>query len=280
MPVPTCSLPPSEGPSPLCRALHWRGKTGCLLFHQLPHPWYPGWHSAPQGVQVPHRAIVHIFSWEISGFLLDSVPGLRGSLPSTLFPLPIEESPPPHLCYSPLQAMGSLVPPSTVANITATGFWERKRFIARSTDKDMGGSSSSNLPPSLGFSQALWVRAGGFVWRCWSAGFDWGLWGLVTMSGQWRSSGHWLRSLPDLVSSSLLKASGVRFRSHWGPLVPWGRTWFQMLSEVRRFFLLLWLRDDVCSDVSEEQLSILLETGSGQFGLVLQLHTHFFSFLF
>lgn len=45
---------------------------------------------------------------------------------------------------------------------------------------------------------------------------------------------------------------------------------------------MLWLHDlKFRSDVSEEQLSILLETGSGQFGLVLQLHTHFFSpFLF
>ena len=45
---------------------------------------------------------------------------------------------------------------------------------------------------------------------------------------------------------------------------------------------MLWLHGlKFCSVVSEEQLSILLETGSGQFGLDLQLYPHFFSpFLF
>lgn len=38
----------------------------------------------------------------------------------------------------------------------ALAFEERKRFIARSTDKDMGGSSSSNLSPQSGIQSSFY----------------------------------------------------------------------------------------------------------------------------
>ena len=167
---------------------------------------------------------------------LDSVPGLRILFKTPYFLSQWRITTLPHLCH-PHYKQWAHCPVSREINVMALAFEERKRFIARSTDKDMGGSSSSNLSPQSGIQtsfyelgQADWCVEMVVNWF-WLQGF--GIWPCMVSRQSRFNNRSSLNSGPS-TSERLL---GSRFWSHWGPLVLWGRTWFQVLSEVRMFFL-------------------------------------------
>ena len=162
-PVPTCPLPPSEGPSPLLQSSPLKGrKQDTLLFHQLPSP---DTQDDTQPLRECRSHIEPLCTFSHRNFL-DFSSGLcprpQGSLPNTLFPLPVKNHHPSPPLLLPLQAMGSLSRKHS-NQYYGTGFEERKRFIARSTNKDMGGSSSSNLPPQSGI-QSSFYELGRTAW--------------------------------------------------------------------------------------------------------------------
>lgn len=93
-----------------------------------------------------------------------------------------------------------------------------------------------------------------------------GAWLFMVRQAEGLQHQTFLDSKPSASERALLS----RFQSASGPLVPQGRTWFLVLFEVRIFSACFsCMAGSFCSALSEEQLSILLETGQGQFGLVL-----------
>ena len=118
-----------------------------------------------------------------------------------------------------------------------TGFWGKKKIYCKVHWQGHGRQLSSNLSPQSGIQSSFYelgqadVCVEVLVSRFWLQGF--GVWpGTVS-----RQSSFSTRSSLNSGPSTSERPLGSRFWSHGGPLVPWGRTWFQVLSEVRRFFL-------------------------------------------
>lgn len=181
MPVPTCPLPPSEGPSPLLQSSPLKErKQDTLFFHQLPTP------DTQDDTQPLRECRFHIeplctFSYRnFLDFSSGLCPRPQGSLPNTLFPVPMKNHHPSPPLLLPLQAMGSLSCKHS-NQYYGTGFWGKKKIYCKVHWQGHGRQLQlKSVSPVWDSVKLLWVRAGGFV--CGSAGQQVliaGLWGLA-----------------------------------------------------------------------------------------------------
>lgn len=154
------------------------------------------------------------------------------------------------------------------ANTTAQAFERRKSFIARSLGKETG-SKAHTCPAFINQGRTAGMLES---WRCrfWLEGSVWNMAIYEKSVGKGLQQHNLLENGPVLFE----RVPAFSFRSCPDSLVPWeGEVWFRVLRS--KFSPLRMLRQcefRFCSVTAEKQLSILLESGQGQWrGLVLRL---------